>query len=559
MSEEPPPAQPEPEPDPQPLAASGASSPLGEPGDSSALDAGRSDSPPDEASPEACGDRRLRGAPWVLLALALAFALIHSQLRPIDSDEGFYASAIHLVTQGQIPHRDFFSTQTPLQPYLYAPVELLSGRDLFSLRLWSVVLLGLALAALIAWAKERLPLRGALLSSLVLLTSVGLISWSVCVKTYAGLNALVAIALLLLWRACLSGRRATFLAAGVLLGLATGVRLFGIVPWGAFGLVCLACSLRGDLRDLARRALIPLAVGFLLGLIPTIVLAALSPEATYFGVWRYHQLRSVAPPLLDRLKNLVALVGVIAGEQPQLMVLAGLALGGLALLKQGWRDLPAGERLFWLGAGAILAAYTLANSIPWPVFPQYFTATLPIFLFPFAGLACAKLAKNPRAALLVAVLTLAGGALGFARGGAERWSAHPHWTPRSYRLACAEIARRTPPGGRVVAFWPGHVYGGGVEFYPDAVNEFSLFVAAKVSPAERARFHLFGPEELIASLSGPERAATFVTGREPPAFRKTLSSEQFARLKGAIKAGYRVEAEVDGVKILVRKDSPTSD
>lgn len=413
MSEAPPPASPEPL-DPQPSEA-GSDSPSPPALDSSALDTQGVDSPP-----EPPWARRVREAPWILLAFALALALIHSQFRPLDGDEGFYASAIHLVTQGEVPHRDFFSTQTPLHPYVYAPAELLAGRDLLSLRLWSVLLLGLAFASLIAWAKARLPPRGALLATLVLLTSVGMISWSVCVKTYAGLNAFLALALLLLWHACLSGRRAMFLAAGLVLGLATGVRLFGVVPWGAFGLVCLACALRGSLRERARRALAPLLVGYLIGLLPTLALASMSPEATYFGVWRYHQLRAVAPPFLERLQTLGRLLILVAREQPQLVLLAGLALGGGVHLKQRWSELPPGERLFWLGAGASLAAYSLANATPWPTFPQYFTATIPIFLFPFAGLGCTRLAKQPRVAILVAGLALVGASLGFIHPGRSR-------------------------------------------------------------------------------------------------------------------------------------------
>jgi dolichyl-phosphate-mannose-protein mannosyltransferase len=546
VSEAPLPAQPEPPetgaPPPPPALPSSPADP----------------SPEAEAGPPPPSDRRLREAPWALLVLALAVALIYSQFRPIDSDEGFYASAIHLVANGQIPHRDFFSTQTPLQPYLYAPVELLSGRSLFALRLLSVAFLGLAFAALIAWAKRRLPPAAALLASGVLVSSAGLLSWSVCVKTYAGLNALLALALLLLWRACESERKGTFLAAGAVLGLATGVRLFGVVPWGAFGLVCLACSLRGPQRALARRALVPLAAGFLLGLLPTLALAAMSPEATYFGVWRYHQLRSVYPSLVVRAKNLVALSFKIALVQPQLALLVCLALAGVLRLKRTWGELPPGERLFWLGAAGILAAYSAANATPWPVFPQYFTATLPIFLFPFAGLACVPLAQRKRSAILVAALALGGAAYGLPSG-AQRWASHPRWDPQSYGLLTGHIAALTPPGGRVVSFWPGHTYGAGAEFYPDAVNDFSLFVAPKVSPEERARFHLFGPEELIASLSGPQRAEVFVADPEPPGFRQTMTPEQFRRLKQALVRGYRFATHVDGVRVLVRNDLPAGD
>ncbi|WP_380783406.1 DUF2029 domain-containing protein [Sphingomonas sp. R86520] len=55
----------------------------------------------------------------ILTALAL--------LRPMDHDESQYVAAAILTAHGLIPYRHFAYLQTPLQPYLFAPIALIAG------------------------------------------------------------------------------------------------------------------------------------------------------------------------------------------------------------------------------------------------------------------------------------------------------------------------------------------------------------------------------------------------------------------------------------------------
>ncbi len=60
----------------------------------------------------------------LFLLLLVAFAagtLALSRVRPIDGDEGYYATAARLVSHGRTPYLDFFYPQMPLLPYVYAP------------------------------------------------------------------------------------------------------------------------------------------------------------------------------------------------------------------------------------------------------------------------------------------------------------------------------------------------------------------------------------------------------------------------------------------------------
>ena len=55
----------------------------------------------------------------ILMTLAL--------LRPVDHDESQYVAAAILTAQGLLPYKDFAYLQTPLQPYLFAPIAALAG------------------------------------------------------------------------------------------------------------------------------------------------------------------------------------------------------------------------------------------------------------------------------------------------------------------------------------------------------------------------------------------------------------------------------------------------
>ena len=526
-------------------------------GDSAAL-APQGEGEP-SAPPGAGADwlRSSRAAPalWGLCALALVVAGLIGTERPLDGDEGFYATAASLVAGGALPHRDFFYTQAPLAPFLYAPVELLAGREILALRALSLAWLGLTWAALLAWLGRRLSsTRAQLLSGALLVTSGGLISWSVVFKTYAAANAGIALGLYCLWRGY-EGQRRWFVAAGAAWGLAAGVRLFGIVPWGAAGLVALACAFRGgpELRAAARRAILPLGGGCALGLLPTLGLVTLSPAQSWFGMVEYHTLRSTYPPLPERLGALARLAFRVAREQPHLLLLALLAGWGVLCLRRRWSDLEVAQRLAWLSTGGILLAYSAALATLWPVFPQYYTATLPLLLLPFAAMSSEDLLRRPLVALLVVIVACGAGVYGLSTESA-RYSARDRWRVEAYRRICAAVAAQTPPSGRVVAFWPGYTYGSGRAYYPGAVNDFSLHTASHLSPADRERFHTFGIEDLIASLSGPERAETLVAGDLPPGLRETSSREALGRLAEAIRGNYRQAEVVEGVPIWVRAD-----
>jgi hypothetical protein len=64
-----------------------------------------------------------RSCKWVFLGIVVfesVWFFYISQQRLIDGDEGFYLLAARLVLEHRAPYLDFFYTQAPLLPYVYA-------------------------------------------------------------------------------------------------------------------------------------------------------------------------------------------------------------------------------------------------------------------------------------------------------------------------------------------------------------------------------------------------------------------------------------------------------
>ena len=82
----------------------------------------------------------LRISVILILVAFLAGATLLAWHRPVDGDEGYYAAAARLVSEGRQPYRDFFYPQSPLLPYLLSPVCRVVGGSLQGMRLPAVLM-----------------------------------------------------------------------------------------------------------------------------------------------------------------------------------------------------------------------------------------------------------------------------------------------------------------------------------------------------------------------------------------------------------------------------------
>ena len=319
-------------------------------------------SPPQPCSPAKAGAQT--GHPpsrvnmLLLIGLAAIFAIL-ALLRPVDHDESQYVAAAALTAHGLLPYKDFAYLQTPLQPYLFAPVALLAGAWTWpALRILNA-LLGVATIACVHTAARTLGAKPkAALACAALFATCDILLFSIGTARNDALPAaLLAAALPLIVRPTTT--RATAAIAGLLLASAAAAKISYAFP-------ALACGLYA----LADRRHRPAAI--LLGTLPVIAFVAwsyvTSPAGFVFGTVtfpargpaEYYALRpwkmSLPAKAIDTLKFLAL----------------GAALPALALVaRDAWR-----RRTVGLLDGLILAGL-IAALLPFPTWRQYLLPALP--------------------------------------------------------------------------------------------------------------------------------------------------------------------------------------
>jgi hypothetical protein len=209
----------------------------------------------------------------------------------LNQDEGWYLYAARLVSQGDLPYRDFAFTQAPVLPFVYALAQSwmdhwgLAGGRLFS---WVLGFLSALAAAGIA-ARLALPgrrLLSALVAFALIAGNVYQSYFTTVVKTYALCAFFLSTGLLALTYCRRSGLL-TFLS-GVLLVLAGGSRI------SAGGVAAVAfCFLFWQARKIGWRPFMAFAAGSILtAAVVFIPLFLAAPEGFLFGVIQYHSGRT---------------------------------------------------------------------------------------------------------------------------------------------------------------------------------------------------------------------------------------------------------------------------
>ena len=441
-------------------------------------------------------------------ALAGAFLLQSVVFLPVamtrfaDDDEGGYLLASRLVVDGRVPYADFLHTQMPLLPYVFGAWASVVGEGWQQARLLAAfvaIAIGMLLYVAIArTAGTRLALIGVVVYTFSSLA----FGWFTTVKTH-GLATLFLFAAYLV----VSGRReaglAAWLAGGVLAGLAVDTRLMVAAAIPAF----LWSALRGSVISRTAR-FFPFVGGFLLGLLPTLVLFAIDHERFLFDNIGYHQHRSSAGLVGDfgqKVEVTLSLFGVGTTEGaigaraygPQYLLLflcAVVATVGLRLV-HGRTPL----------AGVVVVLMMIASLAPTPAYTQYFSVTIPFLILLVAQFAHDGLARlgTPQPALRHAAVI--GGATALAvycllgLSDVVRYARVPG--ADDARLGRIEAVARTvdrvtTPNEKVLATWPGYLIGthaGAIRGYE---NDFAHVIAADLTAADANRYHLRTSGEL---------------------------------------------------------------
>ncbi len=492
-----------------------------------------------------------------ILLVLLAFAagtLALSRVRTIDGDEGYYATAARLVSEGLTPYQDFFYPQMPLLPYIYVPAYQVGGSSLANLRLMSVVA---GILSLIIWwriLRRRWPERpGLILAGLALVAmNPYFLSWNVTVKTYALVNLGVFAVLGALDRGMESRHGRWFLLGGLAAGLCVGVRLL-YLPWAVASALVVGW--------LGWRAGMFAALGGLaLGLTPSALFLVRDPDRFLFNNYGYHQIRFSAvggsgEGVGIRIQLALDTLGDALFSNP--FMLFQLVLVGFGV---DWARRHSGHPgrplLILSGAGAV--ALSAASLLPDPVYEQYFTGPLTPLLAPLVVAGLAHLAE-----LLKKSGPVLAGAMGLAaflsvvdlqvRKTGMDWQ--EVWSFEHLARVSEAIESHSGEGDMVLAFWPGYVFESGRVYLPGLENHFALGVSEKLTLEQKIHYHLAGRELILTALE-EQYPRVVVHGAWMHPARKILGREHLPVLFGGPDQKYELETAIGGTRILTRQATP---
>lgn len=350
--------------------------------------------------------------PWVAAALLLLCAL--AMVVPVDHDEGQYVAAAHLIAAGHLPYRDFPYLQTPLQPYLIAPLAWLAPG-------WLLVVARLANAlavAVAAWLIGRTAIRlsghgiaGPM--AVLALVSVDAVLFAATVARNDAVPMLLFAAALerLFARQPISPRRAAL--AGLFLALAASTKVSYALPCAAAAVMALWHARRANRPQVAG-----LIAGMAAGALPTLLFLVWQTKPFLFGAYHYSIDAVTAwQTLIGSTERLAwdfrarRFVGLLMLGPALWMVLA------VALTQSRARS-QREPRPLGISLEVLLIASFFAAILPSPVYRQYLVPLVPPLILLAALRAEAVITwLRPRKMLgAIAVLFLAGSIVaGFTR------------------------------------------------------------------------------------------------------------------------------------------------
>ncbi len=276
-----------------------------------------------------------------------------------------------------LPYRDFAYLQTPLQPLLFAPLAWIAKGWLFPALRAVNALLAMGAVACIWLAARRAGAsdRGAAIAAVALLSSHMLL-FAGSVARNDALPLLLMTAGLAAFLSVVRDDRDRWpaLLAGLLLGAAASAKISYGLPAAAVGLFAL---LHWRTLGVGRVGL--LAIGGVLGGVPTIWLAGLAPDAAWFGIIDY----SVKAPVEWRTLNGQAFMLHWPLSLGRLMrhLAQGCGLIALvAIMLVATRRRTMVERLLDM----MIVAGLVAAWLPRPIYVQYLGPLLPALFIRFA-------------------------------------------------------------------------------------------------------------------------------------------------------------------------------
>jgi hypothetical protein len=505
--------------------------------------------------------------------LYLAGLLYYASVRPIDGDEGFYTTAARLVWEGRTPYKDFFFQQALLLPYLYSWIWAVHPRSLVAMRILSaacggleVLLLGLALVC-----ARRLPNKVVLAAFATVLLNPYSVSWNVVVETFAVANLLMTIATICLYIALRSGRLSWFFASAFALGVCVSARSLDgfLIPAVLLGVLFQESR---SSRRFYPKSLTFLA-GALIGGLPMIVSFVRYPHAFIFNNLIYHHFdvgymisgNGVFSEGYQSVGHVAfvyfAMIGVrLLIFHPYFTIQCILAIIGILSLRK-LRPQSSGSNvgpytesdyLYFQLALLMLVTYLLTALTLFPPFDQHFDCPLVPLTIPFVAEGLRVMFRAGRKPLIA--LALVAPILFAVEIGKEstRHSGHPLWQLSCYREVSKIVESNSSPDDVVLSFWPGFVFESGRRYFPGLEDHFVYRVINKISPEERARYHVVSKDRVMRAITGRETSLLII---HPwiLEYYHDLSPRELREFHEAVDANYSLISEIRGIEIYRRR------
>ncbi len=450
----------------------------------------------------------------------------------IRRDEMLFVAPAELIGTWAL-YKDYFYNHVPYTAWLFQGAHAVVGDLglLFSARL--VVFGGwLLLLGAMAWGVWHISgsMLLAAVSALFLITNDTLLAQA----GMAASNNLLPLAVATLAIGLFLGetvrgraRPGRMFAVGLLLAVAVGMKVSAAAFVVPIALAMLFVPARLGVLSRLRHAVVPMALGGIIGGAPLFFLLSQMPDVFVAHVVGFHTgphvaywqaLAETEPQLALSLagKLKLAYANWLAGSALLLWV---IALAGLALLWRATGRVTAGG----LGVvAALLAAAAAMSFLPTPGFDQYYA--LPLIVMPFAAAVLVRqLGEAERASLApmlgaAALLMLALGAPRLAPGGVTMATNQPTEVQRFVAGGAAlreVMAAEGLAEGKVATLMPLYPLEAGLAVYPElATGQFAYRIAPFIEPELARHYVLAGSEAMIARFEA-EPPAALLLGYEP--------------------------------------------
>ena len=496
---------------------------------------------------------------FLVQAFFFGFVALH---RFVDADEGFFLLASRLVLMHKKPYLDFLFEQAPLLPYVYALYMKIFGISWAATRIFAAVLTAV-LGTLVCEDVWRHTRRWAAACATVIMfaSSTLIFGYFPVVKTYSLAGLFLFASYVIISRVSTATPGWTLAAGGFLLGLGVDGRsyLLLVIPLFLWWIV------QRSGRENRSAQILWFLGGTAVALLPSLYLFLSSPSAFLFNNLQYHALRSDGGLVGNWWEKLVALLVTFVGGAEsngiQTSILFFVALGFVFSIRgPGYRPRFAFQIAVLVG---------IISLLPTPVHPQYFCLCIPFLLTAAVCIVSdliadvqsrpGKLAALAASLALLAIYVVSS-ANDFRRylvtgdqvPGVDLSVDNKDWSLQRILEVSAAVDQVAAPGEVVATCWPGFIFQTKAVPLPGQEADYGLLIADKLTPAQRAKYHILSAGDLEADFAAHKPRVVVLRNHIPAKggklWRQLLQTEDDFRML-LLAHDYSLVRSIGGISI----------